>query len=1216
MRLKSLAVDRFRVLRSVRLEFPSRGVVLVEGPNESGKSSLFEAVFFALFGRGIKPGLPLGDLVAYEADSAEVRVQLASAELEVEIRRLLGRRCRPEADLTLTWAGGEPESVSGPGAVTARVSEVLGLDGEAFLNSCFCEQKRLDRLESLATSERERTVMVLLNLDRLRALERDLRPSTAERRRADELCERAKLAEARSEVGRLKADLERLRRRAGAVKALGIARRADELRRGLEEQRARLADVSSRLSAVQQSLGRAEELEQARAVAEQLGVVAASLVSLERELAEHDSAIRELEQIREAELPGRRRRVRLLDRLLFRLERVERLKAALVEQSAEARRLDEILRQAEELRAQVREREAALARAQDDAARASSELRAVEEMARGVQRRMRALQRLADRLSRIDRIHSLTENTAVLVAEAQRLTAEVDRARARAEAEQKKLAGINARRGALRALIKAEAVLSALEEWQSALELKRRIESLNAEAEDHSRKAEEASRLADESARRAGSALQCSLVCLVLTVAAGTAGACLYFTWPYWYAPASASGVLLVPLAVSARAALVCRRRAKQQSESWSAHAQSAVEAAKACEGLLDGYRARVLAEVGGELEPGVLEKAKLAELGVEPAEDSEKLERLIATARAAVESRRKAWDALNGSRVNGSPTEALRVLDVLAEMAAEECRCAAAAVEESERTARQARELVAGDRFEELERWCEKRDRLISEWTARAHAAAEALGVPLTPRPSGTADGIGEHLHAVRDALGSAADELEAALSAKAAKERAVSEAEAVVEGASAALKAARAALEDLRAEDAAERHRWVSQRVERLEEMVRRWADSAERSAVELGVEPAAPAVTSALAGAEMELQRCEQRLSAKPELERRSAGLRSSIAEIYSQAGPLVGRLEDAVGISGEGVESGAGLEEFVRTARSVIEAELAGIDTADLVETRLRLQAEADSLHSSISGLIREIERLEGEAAEVLSTAGFAVPPAITEQSLADALPEIAECRGASADEIEREREEKAARLASSEALAAELESRLGLAGEELDPVEEARRRDEALHSLEVRDAAAALARSARERTAAKALPATMANLRRILPLITCGRYHDAEIDEGYAIRIWDDRAGAWMVKDVFSGGAQELFSLALRLSFTLAAVPGDLRRRPSFLVLDEPFSSFDAGRVQAVLNLLTEGPVAEAFDQVFVITSSVPPVRFPFAYRVHLVDGQIAAAPAG
>lgn len=1215
MRLKSLAVDRFRVLRSVRMEFPSRGMVLVEGPNESGKSSLFEAVIFALFGRGIKPGQALDDLVAYGADSAEVRVQLASDELELEIRRVLGRRLRPEADLTLTWAGGESERVSGPGAVTAQVSQVLGLDGEAFLNSCFCEQKRLDRLESLAASERERTVMVLLNLDRLRMLERDLRPSSAERRLADELCERAKLAEARSEVGRLKAELERLRRLAGAVKALGIARRADELRRGLEGQRERLADVSSRLSAAEHALGRTEELEQARAAAEQLGVVAASLAPLERELAEHDSAIRELEQIREGDLPGRKRQVRLLDKLLLRLERVERLKAALAERKAQARRLEDVLQQAEELRAQVQEREAALARAQDGAARASSELRAVEELARGVQRRMRALQRLADRLSRIDRIRSLTENTAVLVAEAQRLTAEVDMARARAEAEQKKLAGINARRGALRALIKAEAVLSALEAWQSALELKRRMESLNAQAEDHSRRAEEAARLADESARRAGSALQCSLVCLVLTVAAGTAGACLYFTWPYWYAPASASGVLLVPLAVSARAALVCRRRAKQHSESWSTHAHSAVEAAKACEGLMDGYRARVL-EAGGELEPGVLEKAKLAELGVEAAEDSEKLERLIATARAAVESRRKAWDALNGSRVNGSPTEALRVLDVLAEMAAEECRCAAAAVEESERTARQARELVGGDRFEELEQWREKRDRLISEWTARAHAAAEALGVPLVQHPSAAANAIGEHLHAVRDALGRAADELEIVLSAKAAKERAVSEAEAVVEGASAALKAAAAAVEALRAEEAAERRAWVSQRVEKLEEMVRRWMDSAQRSAVELGVEAAAPAVTSALAGAKIELQRCEQRLSAKPGLERRSAGLRSSIAEIRSQARPLVCRLEDAIGISGEGVESGTGLEGFVRTARSAIEAELAGIDTADLVDTRVRLQTEADALHSSMSGLLEEIERLEGEAAEVLSTAGFAVPPAITEQSLAQALPEVAECLGVSIDEIEREREEKAARLASLEALAAELESRLGLSGEELDPVEEARRRDEALHSLGVRDAAAALARSARERIAAKALPATMANLTRILPLITNGRYHDAEIDEGYAVRIWDGRAGAWMVKDVFSGGAQELFSLALRLSFTLAAVPGDIRRRPSFLVLDEPFASFDAGRVQAVLNLLTEGPVAEAFDQVFVITSSVPPVRFPFAYRVHLVDGQVTAAPAG
>jgi len=1216
MRLKSLEADRFRVLKQVRLEFPDRGPILVEGPNESGKSTLFEAVFFALFGRGTKPGFGVGDLVAYGAEDAEVRVQLVSDDLGVEVRRVLGRPSRAEAELILTWAGGGSETVSGPDAVTSRVSQVLGLDGEAFLNSCFCEQKRLDRLESLSAAEREGTVMVLLNLDRLRSLERELRPSAADRRHAEELCERAKLAQARGEVARLKERLEHLKRRAAAARALRMAKRADELRRSLEEQRVRLAAASSRLSEVERALARVQELEQSKALAEKLGIVTFTLAPLERELAEHDAAVRELEHLREAELPEVQRRARLLDRLVLRLERVERLKAVLAEERAAVDRLEALLRQAEEVRAQIQEREVELARAEQDAVRASSELRAVEAHVAAVQRRMHALQRLADRLSRIDRIRSATENTAGLVAEAQRLAAEAETARARAEAEQKRLAGINARRGALRALIRAENTLSALEEWRSALELRQRVESLNAEAEDHSRKAEEAARLAAEAAGRAGAVQQWSLICLVLTVASGTAGACLYLTWPYWYTLASASGVLLVPLAATARVALSCRKRAKQQSESWSSHAQAAVEATKACEGLMEAYRSRVLHGSSGDLEPGALERARLVELGVEPLEDTEELERVIAAARATAESRRKAWDALNGSRVNGSPTEALRVMDVLAELASEECRGATAAAEESARAAQQARELVGEERFEELEQWREKRDRLISEWVDRAHETAVSLGVSVTGRPSATAEGIGECLHQVRDALGRAAGELEEALSAKAAGERTASEAEAVLKDASAALDAAKAVLESLQVESAQEQHRSALQRVVRLEELVRRWEANAEDAAAQLGVERDVSHVKAGLAGAEAELQQMRHRLSAQPELERRSAAIRCSIAEICGEAGPLVGNLGSMLGIACEDARSSVGLSGFLSSARSAIEAELAALNSAELMDERTRLQAEAEALRSSSEALSSEVAELESKAAEALSAAGLPVPSAITEEALLAAVPDAAGCGGASPEQIDREREETSVRLASVEAGAAELESRLGLAGVDLDPSKEAKRRDEALRSLDVRERSVALARTARERAAAKALPATIANLRRILPLITCGRYHDAEVDEGYRVRVWDDRAGAWVVKDVFSGGAQELFSLALRLSFVLAALPGGSRRRPSFLVLDEPFSSFDAGRSKAVLDLLANGPVAEAFDQVFVIASRPPEVRFPFACRVHLVDGRVEAVLSG
>ncbi len=44
-----LEANNFKSLRSVTLVFPERGTVLIEGHNEVGKSTLFEAVYVALY---------------------------------------------------------------------------------------------------------------------------------------------------------------------------------------------------------------------------------------------------------------------------------------------------------------------------------------------------------------------------------------------------------------------------------------------------------------------------------------------------------------------------------------------------------------------------------------------------------------------------------------------------------------------------------------------------------------------------------------------------------------------------------------------------------------------------------------------------------------------------------------------------------------------------------------------------------------------------------------------------------------------------------------------------------------------------------------------------------------------------------------------------------------------------------------------------------------
>ena len=79
MRLQRLETRNFKHLngegdRPFVLEF-TKGIMGILGPNESGKSSIMQAVFFALFGEPLEGGREIGRYVAYGQRIAEIRLE-------------------------------------------------------------------------------------------------------------------------------------------------------------------------------------------------------------------------------------------------------------------------------------------------------------------------------------------------------------------------------------------------------------------------------------------------------------------------------------------------------------------------------------------------------------------------------------------------------------------------------------------------------------------------------------------------------------------------------------------------------------------------------------------------------------------------------------------------------------------------------------------------------------------------------------------------------------------------------------------------------------------------------------------------------------------------------------------------------------------------------------------------------------------------------------
>src|SRR5262245_21657542 len=93
--LRALQAPAFKHLRQIDLGFPQSGSILIEGPNESGKSTLFEAVYYALYGAPLvaDDGTDaLAGLIPHDGQTAAVTLSLLANTTELEVSRSVTRQ--------------------------------------------------------------------------------------------------------------------------------------------------------------------------------------------------------------------------------------------------------------------------------------------------------------------------------------------------------------------------------------------------------------------------------------------------------------------------------------------------------------------------------------------------------------------------------------------------------------------------------------------------------------------------------------------------------------------------------------------------------------------------------------------------------------------------------------------------------------------------------------------------------------------------------------------------------------------------------------------------------------------------------------------------------------------------------------------------------------------------------------------------------------------
>ena len=295
MQINRVRLCNFRQHENTDLELGA-GLTGIIGPNGAGKTTLLEAIAWAMYGMPAARG---------NRDTIRRRGAPPRARVEVELEFSLGPhqyrivRTLNGAEL---YQDGDPAPIANSiGAVTERVTRLLGMTRDEFFNTYFTGQKELAVMAAMTAPERAQFLSRVLGYERIRAAQ-------------DRLKERRSALRARHDALRASlGDLAELEAAETGARARAVAARIAETAAsaGAAEAERRLAEIRPRWEQLQQLREMALTLEAELRVADhQVSAAGERAARLERQAAEAAQAGHKLEEVVAAarSAPGAARR--------------------------------------------------------------------------------------------------------------------------------------------------------------------------------------------------------------------------------------------------------------------------------------------------------------------------------------------------------------------------------------------------------------------------------------------------------------------------------------------------------------------------------------------------------------------------------------------------------------------------------------------------------------------------------------------------------------------------------------------------------------------------------------------------------------------------------------------------------------------------------------------------------------------------------------------
>ena len=163
--IRRLRLQNFKVYKNQEFNF-EKGTTAILGPNGSGKTSILEAIEFALFRmvtRKEKKVPKLEELINHQGKRAKIELEFVAPinRRSYTVVRIINPG-ETQADLFLT--GNKQPETSGVARVDDQIVELIGMDRHAFSALTYVRQGEIDRLSRLAPKGRRTDLYSMMGL--------------------------------------------------------------------------------------------------------------------------------------------------------------------------------------------------------------------------------------------------------------------------------------------------------------------------------------------------------------------------------------------------------------------------------------------------------------------------------------------------------------------------------------------------------------------------------------------------------------------------------------------------------------------------------------------------------------------------------------------------------------------------------------------------------------------------------------------------------------------------------------------------------------------------------------------------------------------------------------------------------------------------------------------------------------------------------------------